>query len=230
MSKRGPIMNVKEVTVIIPTLNEIECIESVLKELSEMNIGEILVVDGLSTDGTPELVEKLGFKVIMQDGKGYGNAVSTGLKHAQGDVIIPLDADGSYDPRDIEKLLKGIENGSDVVFASRYLPQSGSDDDTIIRFVGNKFFTFLLKTIHGVQISDSLFLYVAAKKEVFQALNLQSQGFEYCIEFPIKVQRAGLKYTEVPSIERARIGGASKVNAFFDGLVILWYMLKWKFK
>ena len=223
-------MSNNNLTVIIPTLNEVECIGRVLEELAGTCADEILVIDGHSTDGTAELVKKLGFKVIMQDGKGYGNAVATGLRRAKGDIIIPMDADGSYDPRDIEKLLKGIENGSDVVFASRYLPQSGSDDDTIIRFVGNKFFTFLLKTIHGVQISDSLFLYVAAKKEVFQALNLQSQGFEYCIEFPIKVQRAGLKYTEVPSIERARIGGASKVNAFFDGLVILWYMLKWRFK
>lgn len=51
-----------------------------------------------------------------------------------------------------------------------------------------------------------------------------------CLKFPIKVHRAGLKYTEIPSIERERIGGESKVNAFFDGIKILWYTLKWKFK
>lgn len=223
-------MSKEKVTVIIPTLNEIDCIKYVLEELSQLNIGEILVVDGNSTDGTPELVEKLGFKVIMQEGKGYGNAMKTGLKHADGDIIIPMDADGSYNPKDVSRLVKCIENGSDVVFGSRYLPESGSHDDTIIRYVGNMFFTFLLNKIHGVKISDSLFLYVAAKKEVFESLDLQSSGFEYCIEFPIKVQRAGFTYKEIPSFERERIAGESKVNAFLDGLRILWYLLTFKLK
>ena len=219
----------KKITVIIPTLNEVECIKSVLIELDQADVDEILVVDGYSDDGTAELVKKLGYKVIMQEGKGYGNAVNTGLKQAKGDIIIPMDADGSYDPRDIPSLVQCIENGWDVAFASRYLPESGSHDDTIIRYIGNKFFTFLLNKIHGVNISDSLFLYVAAKREVFESLNLASQGFEYCIEFPIKVRRAGFRYREVPSFERERIAGESKVNATFDGLRILWYLLKWKF-
>jgi len=220
----------KKVTVIIPTLNEVECIESVLKELMQTDVDEILVVDGYSNDGTPELVKKLGFKVIMQEGKGYGNAVKTGLKNAQGDIIIPMDADGSYDPKAIPHLMKCIEKGHDAAFASRYLPESGSQDDTIVRYMGNRFFTFLLNKIHGVKISDSLFLYVAAKREVFESLDLESSGFEYCMEFPIKVHKAGFRITEIPSFERARIAGESKVNAFLDGLRILYYLLKWKFK
>ena len=220
----------KKVTVIVPTLNEVDSIESVLKELSQTDVDEILVVDGHSNDGTPELVKELGFRAIIQEGEGYGNAVRTGLKAADGDIIIPMDADGSYDPKDIPNLLKCIENGFDVAFASRYLPDSGSHDDTVIRYMGNKFFTFLLNKIHGVNISDSLFLYIAAKKQVFESLNLRSSGFEYCIEFPIKAHNAGLMYMEIPSIERERFAGSSKVNAFVDGLRILWYLLKWKFK
>ena len=222
-------MKKQKITIIIPTLNEAECIETVLKELSHNDVDEILVVDGHSVDGTPELIRRLGFNVITQDGKGYGAAMNTGIKHAIGDIIIPMDADGSYDPKDIPDLVECIENGFDVAFASRYLPDSGSHDDTIIRFVGNKLFTFLINKIHGVKISDSLFLYVAAKKEVFKSLNLGSSGFEFCIEFPIKMQKAGFRYTEIPSFERERIAGKSKVNAFLDGLRILWYLLKWKF-
>ena len=223
-------MNKKKVTVIIPTLNEIDCIESVLKELAQTDVDEILVVDGHSDDGTTELVKELGFRAIMQEGEGYGNAVRTGIEKADGDIIISMDADGSYDPKDIPNLLKCIENGCDVAFASRYLPESGSHDDTVIRYVGNRVFTFLLNKIHGVNISDSLFLYIAAKKEVFESLNLGSSGFEYCIEFPIKAHNAGFRYMEVPSIERERIAGRSKVNAFVDGLRIFWYLLKWKFE
>ena len=129
------------ITVIIPTLNEVECIETMLEELCQFNIDEVLVVDGHSTDGTPELVKKLGFKVVMQEGRGYGNAVNTGLKHARGDIIIPMDADLSYNPSDIPRLIEVIEAGYDVVFGSRYLPESGSDDDTWIRYMGNSFFT-----------------------------------------------------------------------------------------
>jgi len=223
-------MNKNKVTVIVPTLNEIECIEKVLMELTHTDVDEILIVDGYSEDGTPGLVKKLGFRVIMQEGKGYGNAIKTGLKYAQGDIIIPLDADGSYDPKDIPKLLECIKHGNDVAFGSRYLPESGSHDDTLIRYIGNRFFTYWLNKIHGVKISDSLFLYVAAKKNVFESLNLISSGFEFCIEFPIKVQKSGFRYTEIPSFERKRIAGESKVNAFFDGLKILWCLFKWKIK
>ena len=223
-------MNMEKVTVIIPTMNEIECIQHVLEELVQFTNGEILVVDGHSTDGTPALVKELGFKVITQDGKGYGNAMKTGLKHANGDIIITFDADGSYDPKDISDLVKGIDEHNDVVFGSRYLPQSGSHDDTIIRYIGNMIFTFLLNIIHGVEISDSLFLYIAAKKEVFESINMQSTGFEYCIEFPIKMKNNGFNYQEIPSFERKRFAGDSTVNAFSDGLRILWYLLKLKFK
>ena len=224
------IMKNKKVTVIIPTLNEIDCIKNVLEELIKFTDGEILVVDGNSTDGTPELVKDLGIKVITQDGKGYGDAMKTGLNHANGDIIIPFDADGSYDPKDISNLVEQIDDNNDVVFGSRYLPQSGSHDDTIIRYIGNWFFTFLLNIIHGVKISDSLFLYVAAKKEVFKSINMVSSGFEFCIEFPIKMKKAGFNYKEIPSFERKRIGGKSTVNAFFDGSRILWYLIKLKFK
>ena len=224
-------MTALSTTVIIPALNEAECIADVITELrTQPEVDEILVVDGHSTDGTADIVRRLGVRVALQEGRGYGMAMQTGLKQARGEVIIPLDADGSYDPKDIRRLLACIANGYDVAFASRYLPQSGSHDDTPIRYVGNKMFTFLLRLVHGVNISDSLFLYVAARKTVFEQLNLNSAGFEYCIEFPIKVRRAGLSYTEVPSFERKRIAGDSKVNAMWDGLRILGYMLRWRFK
>jgi glycosyltransferase involved in cell wall biosynthesis len=213
------------VTVIIPALNEVSSIEGVLKEIPKDVVDEILVVDGHSTDGTRELVRKLGHKVVEQEGRGYGLAVSTGVKHATGDVIVLMDADGSYEPKDISRLLRCLADGYDIAFGSRYMPGSGSDDDTLVRYVGNKLFTLLLNTIYGVGISDSLFLYVAAKKEVFQSLDLKSPSFEYCMEFPIKAHRAGYKIAEVPSFERKRTAGDSKVNAFYNGLRILWVLL-----
>lgn len=214
-----------KVSVVLPTLNEVGAIKSVLDDMPADVVDEILVVDGHSTDGTPELVKKLGYEVIVQEGRGCGDAFTTGVKHATGDVIILMDADGSHNPADIPKLLKCIDEGADAAFGSRYMPGSGSDDDTIIRYIGNKLFTFLLNKVQGVELTDGLFLYVAAKREVFEAIEMKSANFEYCVEFPIKVHKAGFRIAQVPCFEPKRLAGRSKVNAFYHGLRILWVIL-----
>ena len=213
-------------TVVIPTLNERECIAKVLQDIPKEAVHEVLIVDGHSTDGTPEIVRQLGYRAITQPGKGYGDAINTGVAHADGDVIITMDADGSYNADDIPRLLKKLEEGCDIVYGSRYAKGSGSDDDTLVSYIGNKVFTFLLNILHGVKISDSLFLYIAAKKRVFETIEMKSQNFEYCIEFPIKAHKAGFTYTEIPSREKKRTGGDSKVNAVYHGFRILWVLLK----
>ena len=214
------------VSVIVITLNEVKSIERVLEEIPKDDIEEILVVDGHSTDGTPELVRKMGYKVVAQEGKGYGMAFLTGAKHAKGDILVLMDSDGSHNPKDIPKLLEKIKEGHKVVFASRYLKGSGSADDTFIRYLGNKIFTSISNLIHNIGISDSLFLFAAIDKSVFNSLGLKRSGFEFCVEVPIKVHKKGYKFAEVASFERRRFHGKSKVNAFFHGLVILWTIIK----
>jgi len=216
------------VSVIIITLNEFESIGQVLKELPR-NLDEILVVDGYSSDGTPELVKSLGYEVIMQQGKGYGAAFLTGIKKAKGDVLVLMDGDGSHNPADIPRLLEKVSEGYDAVFGSRYLPGSGSEDDTIIRYFGNKVFTYFTNLVHHVGISDSLYLFAAIRREVFERIKLSGLGFEFCVEVPIKVHLAGFKIAEVPCFERKRFYGKSRVNAFFHGLRILWMIIKIKF-
>lgn len=215
-----------KVTLLIPARNEADCIGTVLADVDPAVIDEVIVVDGHSTDGTPELVREMGFKVVDQEGLGYGLAIRTGVKHASGDVITMVDADGSYRLEDIPLLLDCLKKGYDIAYGSRYLPGSGSADDTPIRYAGNMIFTGLLRLMHGVKISDSLFLYVAAHRKVFEALPMTSTGFDYCIEFPIRAHKMGFTYTEVPSFEKARVAGDSKVNAMSDGVMILRTMLR----
>ena len=156
--------------------------------------------------------------------------VISGIKAARGDLLSFLDADGSYDPSALARLLEVIEQGYDIVFCSRYLAGAGSDDDTFIRRLGNKIFTALLRLMFGVRLTDALFFYALGKKEVFEALGLESTDFSICVEIPIKVHKRGYKYTEIPSAERKRIAGVSKVNAAWDGLRILAAMVKFKLK
>lgn len=208
-------------SLIIPTLNEATCIAQTLSEIPKGAIDEVIVVDGHSQDGTAEIVRNLGYKVVMQKSKGYGGGFSEGVEAATGDVVILMDADGSHNPADIPLLLDKIKEGYDYVLAVRYVPGQHSDDDTLIRHTGNMLFTFLVNLIHKIFISDALYLYTAIRKDKFHLIKPKSYGFEYCVEILIRAHKAGLKIAQVPSVERMRVGGESKVNAFIDGLRIL---------
>ena len=214
------------VSLIIMALNEAECIGRVLDDVDDSVISEVLVIDGGSTDGTQDLVRRAGYKVMQQEGEGWGNAFLTGIKFAKGEVITLVDADGSYNQSDIPKLLDVLNQGYDIAYGSRYLPGARSDDDTVIRWFGNKLFTALVNLVHGVSVSDSLYLFIATRKKVIESLKLSSSGFELCVEFSIKAYKAGYTHKEIPSIEKARIAGHSKVNALTDGFRILRTILR----
>ena len=167
------------VSIVIPTLNEAGNIEQVLNDIPKNLVNEILVVDGFSTDGTPEIVKNMGHTVIMQKERGYGSGFITGIKAARGDIIILMDGDGSQNPKDIPLLLDKMKDGYDFVLASRYTKESRSEDDTVIRHIGNKLFTWLTNAIHGIGISESLFLFAAFQRRVLEKLDLRSHNFEF---------------------------------------------------
>ncbi len=209
------------VSLVIPTLNESGCIKKTLSEVPKDLVDEIIIVDGHSKDNTADIVRRLGHRVIIQKTKGYGGAFTEGVNASTGDVVILMDADGSHNPADIPLLLEKIKEGYDYVLAVRYAPGHRSEDDTLIRHTGNMLFTFLVNLIHKVFISDALYLYTAIRKDKFPLIVPQSHGFEYCVEILIRAHKAGLKIAQIPSVERVRIDGKSKVNALFDGLRIL---------
>ncbi len=214
-----------KVSLIIPTKNEAGAIGRVLKEIPKKIIHEIIVVDGHSTDKTEKEVKPLlregRDKFILQKKKGFGNALQQAFKEATGDVIVIMNGDGSHNPKDIEKLVKKIEQGYEYVIASRYSRGARSDDDTMVRFIGNRILTFLTNLVHGSRVTDSLHFYTAIDGESLKKIHPTSPGFEFCIEILIRAHKAGLKFSEVPVVERARYAGESKVNVVFAGWKIL---------
>lgn len=213
-----------KVSLIIPTRNEQGCIGRVLKEMPRDVVDEIVIVDGRSTDKTAQEAKaelRAQDKFVTQKGKGYGGAFREAFDIVTGEVIIMMDADGSHNPAEIPSIVEKVRRGYEYVMASRYMTGGRSEDDTIIRWFGNRMFTWLTNVIHGTNVTDSLYLFTAITRDGLKKLNLKSDGFEFCTEIVVKAHRAGLKFGEVPAFERARYAGKTKVNAFWHGLKIL---------
>ena len=216
-----------DLTIVIPTKNEEDCIQSTIEELTKLSFKNILIIDANSKDNTINIAERLGCKIINQSGQGYGLAIVQSLKSVDTKYVCFFDADGSYNPKSLIHMYKElVENNYDFVFCSRYQNGLKSEDDTFIRYIGNFFFTKCLSILFSLNITDFLFHYAMSTKEKYESLNLEYKSFSLCCEVPIKANLKGYKFLEIASKERKRVGGISKVNAFKDGFIILLDMLR----
>jgi hypothetical protein len=115
---------------------------------------------------------------------------------------------------------------NDFVYTTRYENNGGSEDDTLITYIGNKFFSKLGNILFSLKISDILYTYLIGRTSSFNLLDIKSNDFRFCVELPIKMQSLNMKYECLPSYEKKRIAGKKKVNAFIDGFLILLEMIK----
>jgi glycosyltransferase involved in cell wall biosynthesis len=175
---------------------------------------------------TIKSINNFDCNIIKQKSSGYGNAIIEGIKKTKTQYVCIFNADGSFNPKYLNLMLKKALQGYDFVFASRYLKQGGSDDDTFLTLIGNKIFTFIGKFFFKLKLSDILFTFILGKTQKFKSLKLKSKDFRLCVEIPINIKKKNYLYTEVPSFERIRLGGKKKVNEFKDGFLILLSMLK----
>ena len=224
-------MTKNKIEILIPTYNEGNNIGRVLKELNQNGYYNITILDANSSDKTVDVAKKYNCKIIL-DGKnisGFGGSVINGLKNLTSEFFCIFDGDGSFNPSDLKFMIEKIDQGYDFVFASRYVDNAVSDDDTIITKIGNYFFTKIVSIFFKIPTTDLLFLYVLGRSSKVSKLNLNNKDFSICSEFLIKSYKM-FKCTEVFSKERKRISGFSKVNKFFDGLIILKDIFKMYFK
>ena len=223
----------KKATLLIPSLSEFENLEYLLPLINRKIVNEVIVINRDPDPQIQLLCEQNKVTYLQQVGRGYGDAIRYGLEHASGQIVSMIDADCSYELSDLYKFITLLSEDSvefDFILGSRYMPGGGSDDDTVIRFIGNKVITLFFRIITGIKLSDSLFLYIAAKREVFRGINLEDSGFALCIEVPIKAVAQGFKFIEIPSHEHARKFGKTRVNAFFDGYKIISAIIKYTIK
>lgn len=212
-------------TVVIPTLNEAENIVPVLRQLRRFD--DILLVDGFSSDGTPELarIERPDVRIIQRPPRGKGDALRAGFAEATGDVIVIMDADGSMDPGEVEVFAAMIAVGFDLVKGSRMACGGGSHDLTTIRLLGNAALCKLANTLFKTQWTDLCYGYLAFRRDCLSRLALTADGFEIESQILGHAALSRMRIAEVPSVELPRISGDSHLNARRDGTRILRAML-----
>jgi glycosyltransferase involved in cell wall biosynthesis len=210
------------VSVIIPALNEQHNIGWVLERIPA-TVDEVILVDGYSIDRTVEIARAVrpDIVVLHQASRGKGAALRAGFEAATSDFIVMIDADGSMDPGEIHQYVTPLMNGYDLVKGSRFLNGGGSTDLTAIRRFGSKAFVLMTNALFLVRFTDLCYGFCSFRRECLKGLALTAHGFEIETEIAVHAAKAELRIAEVPSMERERRFGVSKLHAFRDGQRVL---------
>lgn len=203
-----------KVTVTVPTRNEAASLTDILTYCRPY-ADELLVVDGHSTDGTRELAESLGARVILDNGKGKGDGLRCAIAAATGDVIVFIDADYSHRPADIPQLVLPIMRGeAEHVVGSR--PKGGSDElhgdfEKFLRMMGSDIITLGINYRFDVRLTDSQNGFRAMRVDMARRLDLREEITTIEQEMTIKTLAKGYRMAETPTHEYERRHGASSI-------------------
>ena len=220
----------EHLTLIIPAKNEKESLPNVLSELKKYNLKIIVVLEKEDLD-TINSIKEYDCKILYQINKGYGDALTQGLRNVKTNFFCFFNADGSFNPNELKNMYDlAIKGNADFIFGSRYMSGALSQDDTIITLIGNKIFTFIGNFFFFLPISDILYTFVLGNTQKANTLQLKEKSFSFCVELPILAKKSKHKLISVPSHERARIAGKKKVSEFKEGFLILISMIKIYFK
>lgn len=212
------------ISVVLPCLNEAENLKTLLPKLKDTcSDVDILVVNDGSTDETLTICEAHSIRVISHPCRmGNGAAVKTGARHAHGDIIIFMDADGQHDPEDIAVLLAKMAEGYDMVVGARLAHTHAS----LMRRLGNAFFNRLASAMTGHKIDDLTSGFRAVRAEYFRRfLYLLPNGFSYPTTSTMAFFRSGLTVAYIP-IHAGQREGKSKINMLRDGARFFIIILK----
>ena len=221
------------VSVVVPTYNEAANLPHVFALLPE-DVHEVIVVDGRSSDGTIEVAKALrpDVKIVLQNRRGKGNAMACGFEAVTGDIVVMLDADGSADPREIERYVEALVAGADFAKGTRFAAGGGSSDITATRAWGNRWLNRAANVLFGTRYTDLCYGYNAFWAHVLPALELTAEGanrdrklwgdgFEIETIINTRIAKAQMRIVEVPSFEFDRIHGQSNLNTWRDGFRVL---------
>jgi dolichol-phosphate mannosyltransferase len=207
-----------ETAVIVPTLNEAENIQPLIAQIEQNGLGfsEIIFVDDGSTDDTRESIRALSsshpVRLLVREGgeRGLAGAIIAGVKVSTADVIIVMDADLSHPPEKMASLLQPILNeGADLVIASRYISGGATPDWPLWRRVMSRLASLLAFPLTGVH--DSMCGFFAVRREYLLQFASNATGFKIAFEMMVRGRRK-MRVQEVPIVFRDRQRGKSKMS------------------
>jgi hypothetical protein len=211
-----------KVSVVVPAMNEGKNIGRVLSELPA-DLHEVILVDGNSRDDTVEAARVAcpDIRVMVQSGRGKGDAFRTGFAAVTGNLIVMLDADGSAMPSEIPRFVEALEAGADFAKGSRFMEGGGSDDITFMRRAGNAVLSGTANLLHDTNFTDLCYGYNAFWTRCLPFISLDVPGFEVETLINLRIASAGMRITEVPSYEKDRLSGESNLKTFRDGFRVM---------
>ena len=210
-------------TVCLPTYNERENLEAMLRALGPLGV-RVLVIDDNSPDGTGEIADRLAAEldfvsVLHRERKeGLGPAYLAGFRRALADgaeLVLELDCDFSHDPRDVPRLIAACEAGADLALGSRYVEGGGTENWGLGRRIVSWGGSFYARLLLGVRVRDLTGGFKCYRRQVLETIDLDaihSKGYAFQIEGTYRTLRKGFKVVEVPILFVDRTAGHSKMS------------------
>lgn len=218
--------------MILPCLDEAETLGFCINEINEAALAaglhcEIVVADNGSQDGSAEIAQQLGARVVEASPQGYGAALHTGIESAHSNYVVMGDADGSYNFGDLPRFLTKLRDGNDLVIGNRFaggiLPGAMPWSH---RWIGNPVLSFLGRFLFHCPVRDFHCGLRGIRKSSFAALGMRSSGMEFASEMIVRAALSGLVISEVPTTLRP--DGRSRpphLRSFRDGWRHLKFLL-----
>jgi glycosyltransferase involved in cell wall biosynthesis len=221
------------IDVIIPAFNEERSIASVLKEIPNTWVREVIVCNNGSTDNTALVAKAYGATVVDQPLKGYGNACLKGIAYLMAkpeqerpDIVVFMDADYSDYPQELVSLVHPIiHEGIELVIGARTLGTLERGAMQPQQLFGNWLATTLIRWLYNYHFTD-LGPFRAIRYDTLMALNMQDKNFGWTVEMQVKAAKLKVKCLEVPVSYRKRIG-VSKVSGTVKGTILAGYKILW---
>jgi len=216
-------VQVPKAVVCLPTYNERENLEPMLRALGDKDV-RVLVIDDNSPDGTGELADRLAQELDYVDvlhretKEGLGPAYLAGFRRALSDgaeLVLEMDCDFSHDPNDVPRLLAAVEGGADLALGSRYVPGGGVRNWGLVRRVISAGGSLYARVFLGVKVRDLTGGFKCYRRGVLEAIDLdaiETKGYAFQIETTYRVLRAGFEVVEVPITFADREVGGSKMS------------------
>jgi glycosyltransferase involved in cell wall biosynthesis len=230
MSAESPL-----ISIVVPAFNESATIERLIGKLRDSLVDlqyEIIIVDDCSTDGTSDLIRKLGGGQIRSfchaRNQGKGAALRTAFAQAAGEIVVVQDADLEYDPKDIPTLLQPILEGhADVVFGSRFRGEA----QRVHMFwhqLANSLLTWFSNMLNNLNLSDMETGYKAFRKTVLDQIQIREKRFGVEPEITAKVARLKVRIYEVPISYHGRDYAEGKKIGFRDAMRAAWCIVRYR--